>query len=291
MRHLPIGAFRYKMRAMKYTNVAFYYFFSPPGPLEKTRVTVKEYCLERDFRGTVILAPEGINLMVAGEAEKISEFEDYLRAMIGKDDLFFKHSYSDYQPFTRMIVRAKQQCIPVDFPGVKPDMFDATHLPPEELNKWYEENKDFVILDTRNEFEFNIGTFENAKQLNIENFRDFEKNIDKCPEDWKDKPLVTFCTGGIRCEKAVPILKEHGFKQIYQLDGGILNYFEKVGGAHYQGDCFVFDKRVALNSQLEETDIAECFVCRHPVTPEEQKLPTYEPSVSCPYCYDSRDPQ
>lgn len=223
--------------------------------------------------------------MVAGEPSKIEEFKDFLRSLTGNSDLFFKESFSDEIPFNRMLVKAKQQLIPVDHPGVKPDMNDESHLAPEALKAWYEEKKDFIILDTRNDFEFNIGTFENAQQLNLVNFRDFDKKISELPEAWKEKPVVTFCTGGIRCEKALPILKDHGFKDVYQLHGGILNYFEKVGGDHYKGDCFVFDKRVALGSDLKETDVVECFNCRHPVTPEEQKLPTYVYEVSCPYCY------
>lgn len=276
---------------MSFINIAFYYFFKPSGSLEAFRDELKQFCDERRLLGTILLAPEGINLMVSGTRSDIEAFKSRLTEILGKKDLFFKESVSQRQPFNRMLVKIKPQLIPVDRPGVQPDMNDATHLDPETLKAWYDSGRDFIILDTRNEFEYRIGTFQNAEHLNIASFRDFDKQLEKCPQEWKQKDIVTFCTGGIRCEKAVPILKDFGFKNVFQLHGGILNYFEKIGGKYYDGDCFVFDQRVAVTPSLEQADVIECSVCRHPLTSAEQKLPSYEAGISCPYCESAGDPR
>ena len=140
------------------------------------------------------------------------------------------------------------------------------------------------VLDTRNEYEMRIGTFENAINLHLPSFRDFPAAVAELPSSMKDEPIVMFCTGGIRCEKASAIMIEAGFTNVKQLRDGVLGYFEQVGGAHWTGDCFVFDQRVAVNSSLEETDAVVCFACREPLTTEEQTSPDYVVGVSCPYC-------
>lgn len=231
---------------MKIVNIAFYYFFEMAGDLEKKRLEVKELCLRLGLKGTVILSPEGINLMVAGERNSICEFQDYLRSLIGSDHLFFKESDSDYIPFNRMRVKVKQHAIAMNT-KVYPQMNSASHIEPEALKRWLDEKRDFILLDARNRFEYEVGTFEGAVRSELDHFRDFESYLTHLPEDWKEKPIVTFCTGGIRCEKVVPLLEMHGFKKVYQLNGGILNYFEKIGRKYFRGDCFVFDGRVSLN--------------------------------------------
>lgn len=272
------------MNGTKYTNIAFYHFFRIRGFVETSRKKLKRKCLELNLKGTILIAREGINGSIAGAPEQIKEMQAFLQSFTGHPNLPFKESFSDYIPFKRMLVKHKSVVIPMDDSEIDPAKFSAPRMSPEELKTWYDHKKDFIILDTRNHFEYAIGTFENAQEFNIKNFRDFEHKLDEAPKDWKNKPIVTFCTGGIRCEKAAPLMLKHGFKEVYQLDGGILNYFEQVGGENYKGDCFVFDGRIALNSKLEETDVVECFNCRHPVTPEEQKLPTYIYEQSCPYC-------
>ncbi len=268
----------------KILNTAFYYFFEIEGDVEQVRREYKSKCVELELMGTILIAREGVNVMVSGTEDHVENFKDFLRKKIGLDDLFFKDSWSDYQPFLKMLVKAKDQLIPVNDPSIKPAEFTGPRVSPEQLKQWYDEGKDMVILDTRNEFEFNIGTFENATHLNIEDFRAYEDKLQDVPKDWKEKTVVTFCTGGIRCEKASPLMLQNGFKDVYQLDGGILNYFEKVGGDHYDGDCFVFDRRIALKPNLEQSDVIECFQCRHPLTPKEQQLPSYRVGESCCYC-------
>ena len=161
-------------------------------------------------------------------------------------------------------------------------------IAPETLKEWLEEKRDFTLLDTRNNYEVELGTFENADHLNIRNFCHYEAQAKKIPKDLTEKPLVVFCTGGIRCEKAAPLMKKLGFKNVLQLDGGILNYFEKTGGAHYRGDCFVFDDRVALTPTLEETDLIPCAHCGKSVTKEERRLPTFRFGKCCPHCHPGK---
>ena len=140
------------------------------------------------------------------------------------------------------------------------------------------------VLDTRNDYELRLGTFDNAIDLNLETFRAFPEAIQNLPESMKDEPVVMFCTGGIRCEKASAIMVEAGFRNVKQLKGGILGYFEEVGGEHWNGDCFVFDQRVAVDASLQETDAVVCFACREPLTVEEQQSPDYVVGQSCSYC-------
>ena len=153
-----------------------------------------------------------------------------------------------------------------------------------ELKQILDAGKEVIVLDTRNEYECRIGTFENALELNIRSFRDFPKAIEELDENLKDKPVVMFCTGGIRCEKASVVMMDAGFSNVKQLKGGILGYFEQVGGDYWNGDCFVFDRRVAVNPQLEETDVVQCYACRVPLLLEEQNSGEYVIAQSCPYC-------
>lgn len=274
---------RYKM---KYLNTACYHFFEVREYLERLRKIFKRKATELNLLGTIIITPEGINCFISGLEDDVEVFKVFLEHVCEKK-LTFKDSWSTHKPFNRMLVKVKKQIVPTNDPDIDPNQSEGMHLHPRDFEKWIDQNKDMIILDTRNEFEYQIGSFKNATHLQIENFREFDEKLNSVPEEWKEKPIVMFCTGGIRCEKASPIMKKKGFKEVYQLDGGILNYFEQVGGKHYQGDCFVFDKRVALNSKLEETDTVECFACRHPVTPEEQKLDSYKYEAYCPYCYNS----
>jgi len=269
----------------KIVNIATYKFITLDGDLQETRSRFLKKCKDLSLLGTILIAREGVNIIAAGTSDNINEFKQFLRDELHDEDLFFKESFSDYQPFLRLVVKVKAQVIPVDDLEIKPEEFTGPRVSPEEFKKWMDEDKDIVVLDTRNEFEVNIGTFKNAHDMKLEEFREYGKKIKDLPEEWKDKTIVTFCTGGIRCEKATPLMIKNGFKNVYQLDGGILNYFEKVGSDHYDGDCFVFDRRIALNSKLEETDLIKCFNCQHPLSPKEQSLDTFRLGQYCPYCY------
>ncbi len=266
---------------MNITNIAAYKFVTvPEAELPGVRAQLKEAALALKLKGTVLLSTEGINLFLAGSAESVASFKHVLEASPYFAGLSYKESFSHSQPFTRMLVRLKKEIISMGHPEIQPERQTAPHLSPQELRQWYEQGKDMIVLDTRNDYEVRLGSFESALHLNIKSFRDFPKEIERLPEEIKNKAIVSFCTGGVRCEKATQLMLERGFKEVYQLEGGILNYFEQCGGAHYQGECFVFDKRVAINEKLEETTTIQCYGCRNPLTPAEQAVS----AGICPHC-------
>ncbi len=265
-------------------NISAYHFQALEAEdLPVLRGKLKDKALRLGIKGTILLSPEGINLFLASGREPLEAFKAYLVER-GFVDLPYKESFSDHQPFTRMLVRIKKEIISMGVPEVVPHQKTAPHLPVEQLRAWYEQGKDMVILDTRNDYEVRLGTFENAIDLNIKTFRDFPEAIKQLPEEMKQKPVVTFCTGGIRCEKAAALMQQQGFAEVYQLHGGILKYLEECGGEHYEGECFVFDKRVALNAELTETETVQCFSCRQPISAAEQATD----DDTCPYCDNSR---
>lgn len=270
-------------------NVAFYQFFEPAFDLAEARLKLRHSMRELGIKGTLLLSREGINGSFAGSAPETDTFIKILIQTIGISNPVLKISYSKKMPFTRALVKVKP-CIVAE-PGethVDLSVDSAPHLAPETLHRWIEEGKEMVILDTRNDYEYQVGKFKNSLHLGTQHFADFEKDLEKTPPKWKDTPIVTFCTGGIRCEKAAPLMLKKGFREVYQLDGGILNYFEKVGRGYFEGGCFVFDQRVALDEKLEPTGDAMCFNCQAILSIEEQKSPHYKAPDHCPHCYKEK---
>jgi predicted sulfurtransferase len=233
---------------MKILNISGYKFILLPDA-EILREKFLKFCREIAINGTVIFSPEGINIGVAGTCEKISIFINELKKDSRFADMIFKESFSEEVPFQKMLVKLKKMLVP-SAPGIDPNQLTGKRLDPVELKKWLDERREVVLIDTRNTYEFDQGSFENAINLNIENFSDLDKALKKLPEDLREKPVVMFCTGGIRCEKATPIAMKSGFSDVYQLEGGILDYFKACDGAHWQGGCFVFDDRLALKPSL-----------------------------------------
>ncbi len=242
------------------------------------------------MRGTILLSPEGINVVVSAEPDVANQLLNYLRTIPGLANLNVKISESDYQPFSRMLVKIKKEIIAFGVPGIDPGRSPAPRVVPKKLKEWLDQGRSVTLLDARNTYEIRLGTFRGARTLDLDHFREFPTAAASLPGHLKDDPVVTFCTGGIRCEKAALFLQKAGFAQIFQLDGGILRYFEECGGEHFDGDCFVFDKRVALDVSLRETGAALCFVCQAPLTVLEQKDPRYVESISCPHCHASSHP-
>ncbi len=267
-------------------NIAAYRF-APLDDLRNRREALLEYCRAARLKGTILLSPEGINLFVAGEADGVERLLVHLRAIPGLETLEPKVSHTDHQPFTRMLVRLKKEIIAFGVEGIAPGTRTSPKLPAKTLKQWLDEGRDVLLLDTRNDYEVKLGTFRGAQPIGIDHFRDFPEAVRKLPGDWKERPIVMFCTGGIRCEKAGPFMEREGFHEIFQLDGGILKYFEECGGAHYDGECFVFDQRVGVDPSLHETGSAQCYRCQSPLTDEEQRDPRYVPGRSCPYCYQT----
>ncbi|MEB0012381.1 sulfurtransferase [Glaciimonas sp. Gout2] len=275
-----------------YVNIAAYKFITFDDTAEK-RAEFLATCTQLQLRGTILLSPEGINMFLAGFREQIDQFLVWLRSDPRFADVEVKESYSENQPFTRMLVKLKAEIITMKHPLIKPELGRAPSVAPKTLKRWLDQGHDdngrpVVMVDTRNGFEVDVGTFENTVDYRIDKFSEFPEVISAHKEALIDKTVVTFCTGGIRCEKAAIHMQEIGFDSVYQLDGGILKYFEECGGAHYNGDCFVFDYRTALNPQLQETAASQCFICRTVVTPREQLSPEYIIGVSCPHCATNR---
>lgn len=267
-------------------NIAAYKF-APLKDLTELRASLKELCKGLRLKGTILLSPEGINCFIAGEEHAIQELLEELRKHPGLEDLAVKESFTGAQPFHRMLVKIKKEIIAFGIESVRPGDYTSPKIKAEELRKWLSEGKEVTLLDTRNDYEIALGTFEGAVELGIHHFRDFPKAVAELPDDVKEKPVVMFCTGGIRCEKAGPYMEQAGFRQIFQLDGGILKYFEECGGDHYQGDCFVFDQRVAVGPDLKPTGVIPCFACQATLTSEDIASSMYRVGVSCPKCYRS----
>ena len=231
-------------------NIAAYKF-AALDDLQGRRQFFLQLSAAHELRGTVMLSEEGINLVVAGERAGIDALLVAVRALAGFEQIDVKESFSDAQPFDRMLVKIKPEIIAFGVEGIDPREHTSPRITAQELKAWLDEGRAFTLLDTRNNFEVEVGTFDGAAAIGIDNFRDLPQAVEALPEEMRDRPVVTFCTGGIRCEKAAPFLERARFGKVYQLDGGILKYFEEVGGAHFSGDCFVFDQRVALDSSLQ----------------------------------------
>ncbi|WP_254509441.1 sulfurtransferase [Anatilimnocola floriformis] len=271
-------------------NIAAYKF-APLENLKPLREELLKKCKEWQLKGTILLSTEGINLFCAGPRESIDLLLVELRSIPGLAELPVKFSDSDRQPFTRMLVRIKKEIIAFGVEGIDPARRPSPKLSPRELKEWLDAGRPVTLLDTRNEYEIKLGTFRNAVNIGIDHFRDFPAAVAKLPGEMKQQPIVMFCTGGIRCEKAGPFMEREGFQHIYQLDGGILKYFEDVGGAHYNGECFVFDQRVGLDPSLSETTSDQCYACLTPLTTDDLTDPRFLKGISCPYCHATDDQQ
>ena len=226
---------------------------------KELRTQAAEYSL----KGTILLSEEGANFCLAGLPDSVQNFKNYLQSIKKFANLTFKESTSDQQPYKKLLVKIKKEIITLGMPHLSSQT--APYVTPQQLKELYEEQCDMVMLDTRNNYEVQMGTFEGALQLDIKNFQEFPQALAQLPEELKQKTIVTFCTGGIRCEKAVLVMQQQGFKNVYQLQGGILNYFKESGDAFYEGDCFVFDERLVLDSHLQSRLIAQCIRCRNPL--------------------------
>ena len=254
------------------------------------RQPFREITKKLELKGTILLSSNGINFFLAGSQESIDKYILFL----DKDPRFLNiplHiSYTDYQPFRRMLVRLKNEIISLGMDNIRPVERNGRYIEPTEFKQWLDEGRDVMILDTRNDYELRLGTFENAIDLDIKSFREFPEAIKKLEQD-KTTPLVMFCTGGIRCEKASLVMQDQGWENVYQIKGGILGYFKDTEGEHWNGDCFVFDQRVSIGKDLKETEHEMCFACREPLTTEEAESEQYIVEICCPYCYEKNAPE
>jgi UPF0176 protein len=240
-------------------NLGFYRFYQIGDlvALRELRVRLQAICAELQMKGTILIAPEGINAMVSASLASIEAFKDFAREHLGIENPAFKQVHVPNHSFRRMLIKIKKEIIPVGDPTLQPCKQTGKRLTPQELKQWIDEHRPMVLLDTRNHYEVEVGSFKGALDLGLESSRDFSTQASKHLNKWKELPVVTFCTGGIRCEKSTALLLKLGLTEVYQLDGGILRYFEECGPTHFEGQCFVFDWRLAVNGELKPVPRSE----------------------------------
>ncbi len=240
-----------------------------------------------EVKGTLLLAAEGINGTIAGSQKAIEQILDFLQAQPNLDKIVHKESFSESNPFHRTKVKLKKEIVTMGVEGIDPNQVVGTYVKPQDWNALISD-PEVLLVDTRNDYEVEIGTFKNALNPNTETFREFPQYVKDNLDKNKHKKVAMFCTGGIRCEKSTAYLKEQGFEEVYHLEGGILKYLEEVPATEtlWQGECFVFDGRVAVNHDLEQGQYDQCFACRFPLTEAEKQREHYVKGVSCHRCHD-----
>ena len=273
-----------------FLTVAFYHFVT----LDKKnniQEHVYNFCEANNIKGTILLADEGINGTISGKEKNIRDFLIFIK----KEDLFngvfskleHKESWASKNPFYRMKVRLKKEIVALGVDGVSPTKNVGKYVKPEEWNNLISD-PNTIIIDTRNHYEVDIGTFKNATNPNTSTFRELPSFIEENLDPKTPKKIAMFCTGGIRCEKATSLMLDKGFKDVYHLEGGILKYLETIDKdkSLWEGECFVFDQRVAVTHGLNEGKYDQCYACRHPLSPDEMNSSHYIKGISCPYCYN-----
>ena len=272
---------------MAYTNLAFYKFVEIEDPFA-LRQKLQSWCRQHEVKGTILLANEGINSCLAANEESAQAFVEMMHQDQRFADIDFKKSSSPTQPFNRMLVKIKREIVTMGKPNIAPAHFTGKYVEALELKSWLDSGEEIVLVDTRNTYEVRLGTFQKAINPEIEIFRTFPEWVSENLATKKKAKVVTFCTGGIRCEKATAYMRQEGFDEVYQLQGGILKYFEetaRVGGnTHYTGDCFVFDYRVAVDQKLQPAHLDLCYACRSPLSEEDKNSPDFVFEKQCPFC-------
>jgi UPF0176 protein len=267
--------------------VAALYKFTRFADYEQYRELILNTMLDNDVKGTLLIAAEGINGTISGSRQGVDAVLAYLRTIdvIGSFD--FKESYSNAQPFYRTKVKLKKEIVTMGVENIDPLQSVGRYVKPSDWNALISD-PEVILIDTRNDYEVQIGTFKNAVNPNTETFRQFPDYVAKELDPTKHKKVAMFCTGGIRCEKSTAFMRQQGFEEVYHLEGGILKYLEEVPSdeSMWEGDCFVFDNRVSVNHNLEKGEYEQCFACRMPITSAEQQSSAYVKGESCPHCID-----
>ena len=274
------------------TVVCALYKFTPLAQFRALRDPVHERMIRHQILGTLLLASEGINGTIAGPQRDMKEFLGWLEARPGLEDLEIKHSYTDTPPFKRARVKLNKEIVTMGVDGIDPGLSAGTYVEPENWNTLIE-SPDVVLVDTRNEYEIEVGRFENAINPHTTSFRDFPEYVRHNLDPARHRKVAMYCTGGIRCEKSTAFLRQQGFEEVYHLKGGILKYLEtvSVSDSKWQGECFVFDERVTVDYNLEKGSYEQCHACRLPITEDDKLSEKYRIGVSCPYCYDVKTEQ
>ncbi len=277
---------------MSHTVVCALYKFVTLENFEEIRQPLLDVMLSNDIRGTLLLAKEGINGTVAGSQQGIESLLEWFKSDVRFANIVYKLSFDKQNPFNRTKVKLKKEIVTMGVEGIDPKHIVGTYVKPKDWNALISD-PDVVLVDTRNDYEVNIGTFKNAVNPKTETFREFPDYVNKNLDPEKHKKVAMFCTGGIRCEKSTAYLKEQGFDEVYHLEGGILKYLEEMPseGSMWEGECFVFDSRVAVDHKLEKGQYDQCNACRYPITEQEKQSEYYAEGVSCPHCYEKSTPE
>ena len=279
----------------QYLTAALYKFVSLPN-YAALRANIHAACEAHAIKGTILLASEGINGTIAGLPDDVHNVLHFLRSDPQFNgafaDLEHKESYAETHPFYRMKVKLKKEIVTLGVQGVSPTKKVGKYVKPEDWNALISD-PNVILIDTRNDYEVDIGTFKGAIDPRTTTFREFPAYVAKTLDKTKHKKVAMFCTGGIRCEKASSYMMDQGFDEVYHLQGGILKYLENIAekDSLWQGECFVFDQRVAVKHGLQVGDYDQCYACRHPLSPEEMQSEQYTPGISCPHCYDKTSEQ
>ncbi len=270
----------------QYTISALYKFVSLPN-FKEIREPLRQKMEDLAIRGTLLLAHEGINGTIAGPNASIKALFTWLAQYEGLNNIVSKESYSDFPPFKRTKVKLKKEIVTMGVEDIDPNTCVGEYVEPKDWNSLISRD-DVVLVDTRNDYEYEIGTFKDAINPETETFREFPEYVQKNLDPNKHKSVAMFCTGGIRCEKSTALLKKYGFEKVYHLKGGILKYLEDVPAEEslWEGECFVFDDRVAVKHDLGVGHYKQCFACRYPITEDDEKSDKYIKGVSCPRCFD-----
>ncbi len=273
-------------------QVAALYHFAPFDDPAALQGPLQAACDAAGIRGTILLAPEGVNGTIAGSPEGIAKVLDHIRTLPDCETFDVKYSHADEMPFNRMKVRLKREIVTMGEPGIDPRASVGRYVDPNDWNELISD-PDTIVIDTRNDYEVAIGQFEGAIDPETASFRDFPKWFRDHRDDLLSgkKKVAMYCTGGIRCEKSTSFLRSEGVEDVFHLKGGILKYLENVPEEEslWQGECFVFDQRVAVKHGLELGSYGQCFACRHPLSQEEMASPDYNEGISCPHCIDQRN--
>ncbi|MDE1462320.1 rhodanese-related sulfurtransferase [Spartinivicinus poritis] len=270
--------------------IAALYKFTRLPEFEAMRQPLLDKMLAFDVKGTLLLAAEGINGTVAGSREGVDQLLSYLKSHEPLAGLTHKESYDNKQPFYRTKVKLKKEIVTMGVPGIDPNHVVGTYVKPAEWNQLISD-PEVLLIDTRNDYEYQVGTFEGAVNPKTESFREFPDYVAQQLDPDKHKKVAMFCTGGIRCEKSTALLKEQGFEEVYHLEGGILKYLEEVPATEtkWEGECFVFDNRVTVDHQLNKGSYDMCFGCRMPISDQDKQSEQYKEGVYCPHCFNSQD--
>ncbi|GGD78239.1 oxygen-dependent tRNA uridine(34) hydroxylase TrhO [Lacimicrobium alkaliphilum] len=262
------------------------YKFATLDDYQSIRKPLYQLMEEQGIKGTLLLANEGINGTVSGNRAAIDTLLAWLNQDARLNPISYKESIDAEQPFHRTKVKLKKEIVTMGVEGIDPRQTVGTYVQPDEWNDLISD-PEVLLIDTRNDYEIEIGTFKNAVNPKTDSFREFPQYVKEQLDRSKHKKVAMFCTGGIRCEKSTAYLKEQGFDEVYHLEGGILKYLEEMPKENslWQGDCFVFDNRVAVNHDLERSGYDQCYACRLPITEQDKQSEHYERGVSCPRCY------